>query len=111
VDLEISDIDDVAMAAEKLQAIAETADNAGIEVDGHHVRGRVRRAGRATPGLLRDLEQSGITLDSIEVHRLTLDDVFLTLTGRSLREAEEAADASDAGPGTDEELETTGAER
>ena len=29
-----------------------------------------------------------MTLDSIEVHRPTLDDVFLTLTGRSLRDAE-----------------------
>jgi ABC-2 type transport system ATP-binding protein len=39
------------------------------------------------PGLLRDLDRTGIELDSIEVHRPTLDDVFLTLTGRSLREA------------------------
>ena len=40
------------------------------------------------PGLLRDLESSGVGLESIEVHRPTLDDVFLTLTGRSLRDAE-----------------------
>ena len=40
------------------------------------------------PGLLRDLDRTGIELDSIEVHRPTLDDVFLTLTGRSLRDAE-----------------------
>jgi ABC-2 type transport system ATP-binding protein len=40
------------------------------------------------PGLLRDLDRTGIALDSIEVHRPTLDDVFLTLTGRSLRDAE-----------------------
>ena len=33
------------------------------------------------------------TLDSIEVHRPTLDDVFLTLTGRSLRDAEAGADS------------------
>ena len=59
-----------------------------VEVDGHHVRGRVPRAGRAVPGLLRDLDRTDITLDSIEVHRPTLDDVFLTLTGRSLRDAE-----------------------
>jgi ABC-2 type transport system ATP-binding protein len=57
-------------------------------------------------GLLRDLDRSAIDLDSIEVHRPTLDDVFLSLTGRSLRDAEAAhsADATHAGgpvePGT-----------
>ena len=40
-------------------------------------------------GLIRDLDRSGIDLDSIEVHRPTLDDVFLNLTGRSLRESSE----------------------
>ena len=65
-----------------------------VEVDGQHVRGRVARAGRAVPGLLRDLDRTGIELDSIEVHRPTLDDVFLTLTGRSLRDAENVTSPS-----------------
>ena len=38
------------------------------------------------PGLLRDLDRTGVELSSIEVRRPTLDDVFLDLTGRSLRE-------------------------
>ena len=59
---------------------------ATCEVDGQHVRGRVQRAGGVVPGLLRDLDQAGITLTSIEVRRPTLDDVFLTVTGRSLRD-------------------------
>jgi ABC-2 type transport system ATP-binding protein len=50
----------------------------------------VARAGKAVPGLLRDLDASGVTLETIEVIRPTLDDVFLTLTGRSLRDADEA---------------------
>ena len=60
----------------------------GVETDGRHVRGRVQRAGRVVPALLRDLDSAGVSLDSIEVLRPTLDDVFLTLTGRSLRDAE-----------------------
>ena len=52
------------------------------------------RAGKAVPGLLRDLEAAGVGLDSIEVVRPTLDDVFLTLTGRSLRDADERRDAA-----------------
>ena len=46
------------------------------------------------PGLLDDLRTAGVSPTSIEVTRPTLDDVFLELTGRSLREggatAEEA---------------------
>jgi ABC-2 type transport system ATP-binding protein len=83
VDLEVADATQVSVAAERLGSIAE-----GVEVDGRRVRGRVSRAGRAVPGLLRDLEAAGVALDSIEVARPTLDDVFLTLTGRSLRDAE-----------------------
>ena len=95
VDLEVVAEDQVAVARDKLASIA-----ASVEVDGRHVRGRVTRAGRAVPGLLRDLESSGVTLDSIEVARPTLDDVFLTLTGRSLRDAEaDPAQDPDQPPG------------
>jgi len=38
------------------------------------------------PALLRDLDAKGIELAGVEVRRPTLDDVFLTLTGRSLRD-------------------------
>jgi ABC-2 type transport system ATP-binding protein len=99
VDLEIGDEMQRVLAAEKLDAIAEPARPglSGVEVDGHHVRGRLQRSGRAIPGLLRELDRAGVTLDSIEVHRPTLDDVFLSLTGRSLRDAEAAAEAAAEG--------------
>jgi ABC-2 type transport system ATP-binding protein len=42
--------------------------------------------GAALPGLLRDLDLRGVALHGVEVHRPTLDDVFLSLTGRSLRD-------------------------
>ncbi|WP_193610090.1 ATP-binding cassette domain-containing protein [Nocardioides lijunqiniae] len=100
VDLEVADAGQVAVARDKLASIATQ-----VEVDDRHVRGRVQRAGRAIPSLLRDLEAAAVSLDSIEVARPTLDDVFLTLTGRSLRDAESAAD----GPGADAETELEGA--
>ncbi|HUZ23591.1 MAG TPA: ATP-binding cassette domain-containing protein [Streptosporangiaceae bacterium] len=40
----------------------------------------------AIPLVLRVLEGSGVELGAIELHRPSLDDVFLTKTGRSLRE-------------------------
>jgi ABC-2 type transport system ATP-binding protein len=92
VDLEVLDPAHVAEAARKLRTLT---DGGEVEVEDRHVRGRVPRAGRAVQGLIRDLDRSGIDLDSIEVHRPTLDDVFLALTGRSLRDAE-AAEAGSA---------------
>jgi ABC-2 type transport system ATP-binding protein len=86
VDLELSDAAHVADAAQRLGSLGDGSSE--VEVQGNRVSGRVRRAGRAVPGLLRDLDANGIALDAIEVHRPTLDDVFLTLTGRSLRDAE-----------------------
>jgi ABC-2 type transport system ATP-binding protein len=98
VDLEVSDPDLVTQAAGRLEAISETARHGmqGVEIEGNHVRGRVQRAGKAVPGLLRDLHDADISLESIEVHRPTLDDVFLTLTGRSLRDAAETTDTTTA---------------
>ena len=87
VDLEVVSEEQVPTAREKLATIADS-----VEVRERHVRGRVPRAGKAVPGLLRDLEAAGVSLDSIEVARPTLDDVFLTLTGRSLRDAEAATE-------------------
>ena len=43
--------------------------------------------GPALPRLLRDLDRQGIEIVGVELKKPTLDDVFLTLTGRSLREA------------------------
>src|SRR4051794_19370442 len=100
VDLEVAP-DQVTAAAEKLRSIAEH-----VEVSGSHVSGRVRRAGRAVPALLRDLDAAGVTLESVEVHRPTLDDVFLTLTGRSLRDTEAGKpEEEQTSPTTDGDLE------
>jgi ABC-2 type transport system ATP-binding protein len=41
----------------------------------------------AIPQILRTLDGAGVALASIELHRPSLDDVFLTKTGRSLRES------------------------
>ncbi|MFG1839156.1 ATP-binding cassette domain-containing protein [Micromonospora sp. NPDC049175] len=41
----------------------------------------------AIPQVLRRLDHAGLELRSIELHRPSLDDVFLTKTGRSLRES------------------------
>jgi ABC-2 type transport system ATP-binding protein len=52
----------------------------------------------ALPSLLRVLDAAGITLESINLSRPTLDDVFLTLTGRSLRDDSASAHAGGGDP-------------
>jgi ABC-2 type transport system ATP-binding protein len=56
-------------------------------VDASTVRFHVPDGGSTLPELLRRLDTAGVELTGVEVHRPTLDDVFLSLTGRSLRDA------------------------
>src|SRR5215469_14204413 len=57
-----------------------------IGVEGRSLRLSVEHGEEALPGLLRALDRAGLSLTSIQLARPTLDDVFLTLTGRSLRD-------------------------
>jgi ABC-2 type transport system ATP-binding protein len=66
-------------------AVAEREAEA-VVVDGSAIRLRVPDGSAALPGLLRDLDAAGVQLAGVEVLRPTLDDVFLSLTGRSLRD-------------------------
>jgi ABC-2 type transport system ATP-binding protein len=50
------------------------------------VVGRVPAGGAALVRLVRELDAAGVTVAGIESRRPSLDDVFLGLTGRSLRE-------------------------
>ncbi|MEU0519455.1 ATP-binding cassette domain-containing protein [Streptosporangium sp. NPDC006007] len=75
--------------AARAAAIAERIASPGdVAVDGTVVRLRVPQAGAALPGYLRSLEAAGVEVTNAETARPTLDNVFLALTGRSLREAD-----------------------
>jgi ABC-2 type transport system ATP-binding protein len=57
------------------------------QVDDASLRLYVDDGATAIPLILRVLDKAGVPLRSIELHRPSLDDVFLTKTGRSLRES------------------------
>ena len=57
-----------------------------ISLDGRALRLTVEQGEEALPGLLRALDGAGIAMESIQLARPSLDDVFLTVTGRSLRD-------------------------
>jgi ABC-2 type transport system ATP-binding protein len=62
-----------------------TVNNVESTEDGA-LRLAVTEGATAIPLILRALDAAGVPLRSIELHRPSLDDVFLTKTGRSLRE-------------------------
>jgi ABC-2 type transport system ATP-binding protein len=83
IELVLADESDVSVAAEHLSGLST---DSTADVNGLVVSTRIPHAGTELPGLLRALDSAGVTLAAIEVRRPTLDDVFLTMTGRSLRE-------------------------
>jgi ABC-2 type transport system ATP-binding protein len=95
-----------------LEHVTTAADVAGslpgaqeVSTVENSIRFRVPRGDTAMPELLRALDGAGIAMTSIQVHRPTLDDVFLTLTGRSLRDAEQEP-ATEAAPAEEKEKES-----
>jgi len=76
--------------------------NAQVQVEEH-----TRRLSIATNGganrlmdVMRDLGEQGIEIDDIALHRPTLDDVFLTLTGHAADESPNGGHGTGAGPTT-----------
>jgi ABC-2 type transport system ATP-binding protein len=74
-----------ARAAELTERIPASTEHC---VEGQTVRFRVPDGASVLPGLLRELTAANVGMTSVEVRRPSLDDVFLTMTGRSLRETE-----------------------
>ena len=78
-----------------------------IAVSDASLRLTVERGEEALPVLLRVLDGAGITMSAISLARPTLDDVFLTLTGRSLRD--DSPSSANGHDKTDGELAGAGA--
>jgi ABC-2 type transport system ATP-binding protein len=84
------DVVRVGLTADAVSAAAEALDAAPyvnkLETHDDSIRLYVEDGGTAIPLILRTLDAAAVPLGSIELNRPSLDDVFLTKTGRSLRE-------------------------
>jgi ABC-2 type transport system ATP-binding protein len=69
----------------EIAARAVAARDISLDAESAHIT--VERGDTAVAPLLRALDAAGLPVTSVHVARPTLDDVFLTLTGRSLRDA------------------------
>jgi ABC-2 type transport system ATP-binding protein len=84
VTLRVAGGDDGTDAARKL--LADQAVIREVSAADGALKLTVEHGEQALPALLRVLDAASVTLESINLSRPTLDDVFLTLTGRSLRD-------------------------
>jgi ABC-2 type transport system ATP-binding protein len=83
VSLSLRDREDMAAAGAVLSAMPRAV---LARAEGHALEFSLPDAGEALPELFAALDQAGVALAGIEVRRPTLDDVFLSLTGRALRD-------------------------
>ncbi len=58
-----------------------------VSHDGRRLRAPVRGTGGLASTVVRALDEAGITVDDVEVHQPSLDDVFFALTGHPTDEA------------------------
>ncbi len=91
VTIEVADDPAGALAAlEGLEGVRETS------TSGRVLRVAVDSGGQVLLGIMRAMDAASVPVASIQLARPTLDDVFLTLTGRSLRDDSPAAAAAAA---------------
>src|SRR5205814_4222508 len=74
-------------AAAVLHALGEVRE---VSIDGRRLRSRVADGARAVPPILAALDSRGIAVESVTMHRPSLDDVYLHYTGRDFRAEDEA---------------------
>src|SRR3954452_20501778 len=77
-------------AAEVARLVAALPGAEEPQVTDERVIGRVRHGGAALVELVRALDHADIAVSGVESRRPSLDDVFLQMTGRSLRDPEAA---------------------
>jgi ABC-2 type transport system ATP-binding protein len=87
--------DEPAAVAAAGLAFARLGGRGVIERAGTTVAVRVARGAEMAPGLVQELAGLGAPVQRMEVVGPTLDDVFLHLTGRSLRESNETTPSTD----------------
>ncbi len=80
-------------AAAAARAVEQHVVAKEVTVSGSILRLTMEQGDRAIADVIRALDAAGVGLRSISMARPSLDDVFLTLTGRSLREEGETDDA------------------
>jgi ABC-2 type transport system ATP-binding protein len=93
IEITVAPGSDLEAAAEALRAYS--SGELQMNVEHRHLVMPVTQGAQLIASVVRDLDAAQIDLDDLALRRPTLDDVFLTLTGRAATEAERPADKTD----------------
>ena len=85
-DLVVLEAADLVQVPELVRLVEQVPTAREVVWDGTAVRARVDDGPRVAAALVREAVGRDVGVDAVQVQRPTLDDVFLALTGRSLRE-------------------------
>lgn len=81
-------------------ALSDFPQVTSVARDGANYRVNLPNVERALPSLLSFLSSRGISPSEVSLSKATLDEVFLTVTGRSMRDAQESGDGASRPRGT-----------
>ena len=91
LEITVTAADDLDAAVEHLDRYARSDGNVRLDADRRHASVTAEGGARLLAAVVRDLDGAGVQLDDLGLRRPTLDDVFLTLTGRAAEQAEASA--------------------
>jgi ABC-2 type transport system ATP-binding protein len=77
----------VSLNAQRVERYRELPDVRSVHASNGRIFLRVGQVHTAVPALLESLSADGLTLAGLSTHGATLEDVFMALTGRQLRDA------------------------
>ncbi len=99
--LEVAVVDPADLGAVRAIVAAHASDEVFVDAERRRVRAAVSDGARALAAVAGAIAEAGITTEDVGLHRPTLDEVFLALTGRPVTE-DEASDDDGAASGDGE---------
>lgn len=87
ISVELAGAEEVAVGAEVLGGVEGVTE---VAVEGRVLHTHAPQGGRMVPVILQALDRAGVTVSQVSVSRPSLDDVYLSLTGKSFERAEPA---------------------
>ena len=92
VEVQLGDADEARQAAGLLEGVGEGE----VTVEGELVRVPASAGTQTLAAVVRSLDSAGVTARGLQLREPSLDDVFLTLTGRSAEQAESTGNEDEA---------------
>jgi ABC-2 type transport system ATP-binding protein len=97
LELIVTEGGDLEAAARVLAPYARGERNVRVEADRRQVSATVEGGAKLLAVAIRDLDAAGVQLDDLGLHRPTLDDVFLALTGHAVEQPDATENPASTG--------------